>query len=79
LTAAKIPDKPGVGHNELSAMATGAILCWLTHDTYAGMRITEEIEGLGFTPEQVATTFGGDGREDAGGGGGHENKCNHRC
>ncbi|HEV3164869.1 MAG TPA: hypothetical protein VGZ22_12640 [Isosphaeraceae bacterium] len=39
-------------------MATGAILCWLTGDSYATMRITEEIERLGFTPEQVATTFG---------------------
>jgi hypothetical protein len=39
-------------------MATGAILCWLTGDAYARMRITEEIERLGFTPEQVATTFG---------------------
>jgi hypothetical protein len=58
LTAAKRLGELSVGHNELSAMATGAILCWLTHDTYAVMRITEEIEGLGFTPEQVATTFG---------------------
>ena len=39
-------------------MATGAMLCWLTHDMYTVMRIDEEIEGLGFTPEQVATTFG---------------------
>lgn len=39
-------------------MATGAMLCWLTHDTYAVMRIAEEIEGLGLTPDQVATTFG---------------------
>ena len=58
MTAANRPGKPEVGHNELSAMATGAMLCWLTHDTYAVMRITEEIEKLGFTPEQVATTFG---------------------
>jgi hypothetical protein len=39
-------------------MATGAILCRLMADTYAVMRIAEEIEALGFTPEQVATTFG---------------------
>jgi len=58
LTAANRPSKPAVGHNELSAMATGGVLCWLTHDTYAVMRITEEIEKLGSTPEQVATTFG---------------------
>lgn len=58
MTAANRPGKPEVGHDELSAMATGAMLCWLTHDTYAVMRITEEIENLGFTPEQVAMTFG---------------------
>lgn len=58
MTAAKRPGKPEVGHNELSAMATGAMLCWLTGDTHAVMRITEEIEKLGITPEQVATTFG---------------------
>ena len=58
MTAAKRPAEPKAGHNELSAMATGAMLCWLTHDTFAVMRITEEIERLGFTPEQVATTFG---------------------
>ena len=58
MTAANRPGKPQVGHNELSAMATGTMLCWLTGDTYAVMRITEEIEGLGFTPDQVATTFG---------------------
>jgi hypothetical protein len=34
------------------------MLCWLTGDTYAVGRITEEIEKLGFTPEQVATAFG---------------------
>jgi hypothetical protein len=39
-------------------MATGALLCWLTGDTYAVMRIDEEIERLRFTPEQVSTTFG---------------------
>ena len=58
MTAANRPGKPAVGHNEQSAMATGAILCCLNHDTYAVMPITEEIEKLGFTPEQVATTFG---------------------
>ena len=49
---------PQAGHDELSAMACGAILCWLTGDTYAVMRIEEEIERLRFTPEQVSTTFG---------------------
>jgi hypothetical protein len=78
LTAAKRPDEPQVGHNELSTMACGAILCRLTGDMYAVIRITEEIERVGFTPEQVATTFGGDGREDAGGGGGHEGERDHR-
>ena len=39
-------------------MACGAILCWLTGDMYALMRIDEEIEKLRFTPEQVSTTFG---------------------
>ena len=39
-------------------MACGAILCWLTGDTYAVMRVEEEIERLRFTPEQVSTTFG---------------------
>jgi hypothetical protein len=34
------------------------MLCWLTGEIYAVGRITEEIEKLGFTPEQVATTFG---------------------
>jgi hypothetical protein len=58
LTAAKRPGEPAVGHNELSSVATDAILCWLAHDTYAVMRITEGIEKLGFIPEQVATTFG---------------------
>jgi hypothetical protein len=58
LTGAKRPGEPQAGHNELSAMATGAILCWLTGDTYATMRIQAEIDRLGFTPEQVATTFG---------------------
>jgi hypothetical protein len=58
LTAANRPGKPQIGHDELSAMATGAIMCWLTHDTYAVMRIDEEIERLGFTLEQVSTTFG---------------------
>lgn len=58
MTAAKRLGEPRAGHYELSAMATGAILCRLTGDTYAVMRITEEIERLGFTPEQVATTFG---------------------
>jgi hypothetical protein len=58
LTAANIPGKPEVGHDELAPMATGAILCWLTGDSYAVMRITGEIEKLGFTPEEVATTFG---------------------
>jgi hypothetical protein len=59
-------------------MATGAMLCWLTGDTCAVGRINDEIEKLGFTPEQVATTFGGDGQEDAGGGGGHESERDHR-
>jgi hypothetical protein len=58
LTAANRPRKPEVGHDELSAMATGAMLCWLTGDTYAVGRINDEIEKLGFTAEQVATTFG---------------------
>ena len=58
MTAAKDPAKAEVGHDELSAMATGAMLCWLTGDTYAVGRINDEIEKLGFTPEQVATTFG---------------------
>ena len=31
-------------------MACGAILCWLTSDTYAVMRIDEEIDRLRFTP-----------------------------
>jgi hypothetical protein len=39
-------------------MACGAILCWLTGDTPAVMRIDEEIERLRFIPEQVSTTFG---------------------
>jgi hypothetical protein len=39
-------------------MATGAMLCWLTGDTYAVGRINDEIEKLGFTAEQVMTTFG---------------------
>ena len=55
LTGAKLPGKSKVGHDALAPMATGAILCWLTGDSYATMRIAEEIEGLGFTPEQVAT------------------------
>src|ERR1700722_3453622 len=58
LTAANCPGEPQAGHNELSAMACGAILCWLTGDTYAVMRIDDEIERLRFTPEQAATTFG---------------------
>jgi len=58
LTAAKRPGDPRAGHDELSAMACGAILCWLTGDTYAVMRVDEEIERLRFTPEQVSTTFG---------------------
>ena len=58
MTAAKRPGEPLAGHNELSAMAIGAILCWLTGDTYATMRIQAEIDRLGVTPEQVATTFG---------------------
>ena len=58
LTAANRPGKPAAGHDELSAIATGAMLCWLTGDTYAVGRINDEIEKLGVTPEQVATTFG---------------------
>lgn len=58
MTAANRPGEPQAGHFELSAMATGAILCWLTRDTYAVMRIEAEIDRLGFTPEQVAETFG---------------------
>ena len=58
LTAAKRPDEPRAGHDELSAMACGAILCWLTGDTYVVMRVETEIERLRFTPEQVSTTFG---------------------
>ena len=46
LTAAKRPGKPAVGHDELSAMATGAMLCWLTGDTYVVGRINDEIENL---------------------------------
>ena len=45
-------------HDELSAMTTGARLCWLTGNTYAVGRISDEIEELGFASEQVATTFG---------------------
>ena len=77
LTATNHPGKPEVGHNELSAMATGAMLCWLTHDTYAVMRITEEIENLG-SPGAGRDDFRGNGREDAGGGGGHESERDHR-
>jgi len=58
LTAAIRPGKPQVGHDELSAIATGAILRWLTGGICAVMRIDEEIEKLGFTPGQVSTTFG---------------------
>ena len=58
MTAANRPGKPAAGHDELSAIATGAMLCWLTGDTYAVGRINDEIEKLGVTPEQVATTFG---------------------
>ena len=58
MTAANRLGEPVVGHNELSAMVTGAMLCWLTHDTYAVGRITTRSRNLGFTPEQVATTFG---------------------
>jgi hypothetical protein len=58
LTAGNRPGEPEVGHDELSAMATAALLCWLTGDTYAVGRINDEIEKLGFTPEQVTTMFG---------------------
>jgi hypothetical protein len=57
---------------------TGAMLCWLTHDTYAVMRITEEIEKLGVYSGAGCDDFQGDAREDAGRGGGHESERDHR-